>query len=96
MRSVIALQVIVEFLADKLRQVATRSFDFLNKARVVLGDNGMERRLFRPVAVVGRSGGNRGWSGHWVRCWSNETHQLASASVMSAVTIECSKTAAQY
>ena len=60
-----ALQVVVEFLADKLRQVATRSFDFLNKSRVVLGDNGIERRLFRPVAVVGRSGGNRGWSGHW-------------------------------
>ena len=31
-----ALQVVVELLADKLRQAASRSFDFLNKARVVL------------------------------------------------------------
>ena len=61
------LQVVFEFPADELWQAAAGFFDRLNEARVVFGDNGIERRLLRPVTAVGRSEGNRGRSEHQAR-----------------------------
>jgi hypothetical protein len=59
-----ALQVILELLAHEPGQASAGLFNRLNEARVMLGDNGVEDGLFRPVAVVGGSGGNRGRNGH--------------------------------
>ena len=59
-----ALQVVLELPADKLGQVATRPFDFLNEAREMFGDKGIKPGLFWPMAAVGRSSTNRDLSGH--------------------------------
>jgi len=59
-----ALQVILELLADEPRQVTARVLDLPQEAWVVLSDYGVEGGLFRPVAVVGGSGGNWGRSKH--------------------------------
>jgi hypothetical protein len=52
-----ALKVVFEFLANKLRQLAARAFDFLKEAGVMFGNDRIECRPFRPVtAVRGRKG----------------------------------------
>ena len=47
-----ALQVILKLLSDELRQIAARSFNFVDESWVVLGDDGVEFRLFRLMSVV--------------------------------------------
>jgi hypothetical protein len=53
-----ALQVVLELSAYELRQIAARSLNFVDESRVVLGDNGVEFRLFRPMPAVTWGGGS--------------------------------------
>lgn len=59
-----ALQVVLELLPHKPRQGASGLFNRLNEVRVMLGNNGVEGGLFRPMAVVGRGSRNRRRSKH--------------------------------
>jgi hypothetical protein len=54
-----AFQILFELLADELGQAAAGLFNRPNEARVILGNNGVEGGLFRPVAGVGGSSRNR-------------------------------------
>ena len=54
-----ALQVILKFLAHETRKVTTGTSDLLNKARVVLGDDGVQNGPFRAMTAVGRWSGKR-------------------------------------
>jgi hypothetical protein len=56
-----ALQVILKLLSDELRQIAARSFNSIDESWVVLGDDGVEFRLFRLMPVVA-------WGGGWRSC----------------------------
>jgi hypothetical protein len=47
-----ALQVIFKLLSDELRQIAARSFNFVDESWVVLCDDGVEFRLFRRLTRV--------------------------------------------
>ena len=53
-----ALQVILKLLSDELRQIAARSFNSIDESWVVLGDDGVEFRLFRLMPAVAWGGGN--------------------------------------
>jgi len=47
-----ALEVVLELLANELRQAGARSFDFLNEVRIVLLNESIEYRLIRPVTNI--------------------------------------------
>ena len=47
-----ALQVILKLLSNELRQMAARSFNFIDELWVVLGNDGVEVRLFRLMPEV--------------------------------------------
>mgnify|MGYP000585573762 CR=1 FL=1 len=53
-----ALQVIFKFLSDELRQIAARSFNFVDESWVVPGNDGVEFSLFRLMPMVAWDGGS--------------------------------------
>ncbi len=59
-----ALQVIFELPAHEHWKVAAKAFNFLNEPTVMLRDNGIKCRLFRPVPLIGQSIYRRGRSEH--------------------------------
>ena len=60
-----ALQIVLKLPAHESGKMTTGALDLLHKAGVVFGEDGVKRCLLRPVAVVGGSGKNRGWSRQW-------------------------------